>query len=163
MMTKHDMDVYFNKHYQEREEYEPNYLFGLYFKAVEEYCQHYSSVCMYAEEINSGVILDEKETSNIKEEMDAMATAAIYLERQKRAFLKKANVEGCGVTDLYNFDASNYCETGNAQVKNGLLIGAENLSMAKIKDLLQHVRPSALTEFEQAEYLLKFCPHKEVG
>ena len=157
------MNKYFKESYQEGKEYEPNYLFGLYFIAVQEYCKHYSAVCKYAEEINAGVIPDEKEGANIKEEMDAMATAAMYSERQKRAFLKKVNVEGCGVTDIYNFDASDYCEAGNAYVKHGLLIGAENLSMAKIKDLLQHVRPSVLPKFEQVEYLLTFLPNKEVG
>lgn len=160
-MNKQTMDVYFKTYYQKGKEYEPNYLFGLYFKAVQEYCQHFSAVCMYAEETSAGVIPDEK--SNINDEMDAMATAAMHLERQKNAFLKMANIEGCAVTDLYNFDASAYCETGNAYVKNGLLVGAENLSMAKIKDQVQHVRPSGLTKFEQAEYLLMLCPQKEVG
>lgn len=163
-MNAKQLDVYFETYFKEGEEYEPQYLFGLYFKAVQEFCQHFSVVCMYAEETSAGVI---PENATIKDEMDAMVTAAKHLEKQKCAFLKKTNAAGsdvCAITDLNDFDASAFCITGNAKVKDGLLEGVENISMDKLRQQIQHVRPSELTKFEQATYLMMLCPKaEEVG
>lgn len=164
-MNKQAMDRYFQKYFNEEKKYDPKFLCGLYFKALQEYCQHYSVVSMYAEETNQGVIPDEKQSAIIKEEMDAMAAAASHLERQKYVFLKEVNAgdKDCAVTDLYNFDASEFCNSGNACVKNGILKGAKNLSMEKLKYQAQHVVASELTKLEQATYLMMLCPQKEVG
>lgn len=169
-MKKEAMDRYFKTYFVEGQAYELMYLCGLYSRALQEYCYHFSNVCMYAEETSAGVIPDENQNAIIKEEMDAMVCAASHLERQKYAFLKKANSadKECAVTELYNFDASEFCVSGSAYVKNGILEGAKNLSIEKMKYPAQHVpaqprTASELNKFEQAMYLMMLCPQKEVG
>lgn len=158
-MNAIELDAYFKKYYQEGEKYTAQYLFGLYFKAVQEYCAHFFAVSKYAEEVGSGVIPESTD------ELDALVIAGKHLAIQKEAFMTKlgAQPEGCTVKELSDnlseFDASAFCLKGKARVVNGLLEGSQ-LSLEKMQEQLKKVRPSELAKCEQATYLMTICSQR---